>query len=62
MKRAIYLKKLSMSSFIDESGLVVPVTILKYIDQEFLGFKTTEKHGYNAIQYGFGLIKKKKIK
>ncbi|MAQ64925.1 50S ribosomal protein L3 [bacterium] len=61
MKRAIYLKKLSMSSFIDESGLVVPVTILKYIDQEFLGFKTTEKHGYNAIQYGFGLIKEKKL-
>ncbi len=61
MKRAIYLKKLSMSSLIDESGLVIPVTILKYIDQEILGFKTTEKHGYNAIQYGYGLVKEKKM-
>ena len=61
MKRAIYLKKLSMSSLIDESGSVIPVTILKYIDQEFLDFKTTEKHGYNAIQYGFGLVKEKKL-
>ncbi|RAP26439.1 50S ribosomal protein L3 [Candidatus Marinamargulisbacteria bacterium SCGC AG-333-B06] len=61
MKRAIYLKKVSMTSLIDENGKIYPVTVLKHIDQDILDIKTKEQHGYNAVRYIYGAVNVKKI-
>ena len=61
MKRALFLKKLSMSSLINDSGSVVPVTVLEYVDQEILSVKTKESDGYEAIQISFGKIAESKL-
>jgi large subunit ribosomal protein L3 len=61
MKRALFLKKLSMSSLINDSGSVVPVTVLEYIDQEILSIKTKENDGYEAVQFAFGNVSESKL-
>ena len=50
-----------MSSLINDSGSVVPVTVLEYVDQEILSVKTKESDGYEAIQISFGKIAESKL-
>jgi len=56
-KEALLGRKIGMSRIFNESGQVVPITVIEagpcYVTQ----IKTTEKDGYNAIQLGFGLTK-----
>ena len=51
-------RKLGMTRVFDEHGQVVPVTVIEagpcYVTQ----IKTVAKDGYNAIQLGFGQVKK----
>ncbi len=61
MERAIYLKKMSMTSLIDESGEVIPVTLLKYIEQDIIDVKNNEKHGYDSLCYAYGDVNQKKL-
>jgi len=55
----ILAKKLNMSQIFDESGKVIPVTILEAGPIKIIQIKTKKKDGYAAIQIGFG--KKKNI-
>jgi large subunit ribosomal protein L3 len=51
-------RKVGMARIFDESGRVVPVTVIEagpcYVTQ----IKTVDKDGYNAIQLGFGACKR----
>lgn len=59
--RGILGKKVGMTQLFDESGAVVPVTIIEagpcYITQ----VKTIETDGYNAVQLGFEEVAERKI-
>lgn len=59
--RGILGKKVGMTQLFDESGAVVPVTIIEagpcYITQ----VKTVETDGYNAVQLGFEEVAERKI-
>ncbi|OPX35775.1 50S ribosomal protein L3 [candidate division KSB1 bacterium 4484_188] len=52
-------KKIGMTRVFDESGNIVPVTVIEagpcYVTQ----IKTLEKDGYEAVQLGFGVKKEK---
>jgi large subunit ribosomal protein L3 len=51
-------KKLGMTQIFDESGNVVPVTVLEAGPCVVTQLKTKENDGYDAIQVGFGKAKK----
>jgi large subunit ribosomal protein L3 len=49
---AAFAQKLGMTHIYDDKNRHVPVTILKLTPQVITAVKTTEKDGYNAIQFG----------
>lgn len=53
--------KIGMTQIFDNNGAAIPVTIIKagpcFITQK----KTTDKHGYNAIQIGYKVVKANKL-
>ena len=57
MKKAIIGKKIGMTQIFDETGKVVPVTVIEagpcFVTQK----KTIENDGYEAVQIGYGTIK-----
>jgi large subunit ribosomal protein L3 len=59
--KGIIGKKVGMTQLFDESGAVVPVTVIEagpcYVTQ----VKTVETDGYNAIQLGFEEVAERKI-
>mgnify|MGYP001232576640 CR=1 FL=1 len=55
----LYAFKAGMSSIYDESGEVVPVTVLKYDNWYVSQLKTDDKDGYQAIQIACGPKKAK---
>jgi large subunit ribosomal protein L3 len=48
--------KIGMTQIFDESGNIIPVTILKVGPCVITQVKTMEKDGYNAIQVGYGNV------
>lgn len=54
-------KKLGMTQIYDESGLVIPVTVIKVDPIVVTQVKTVEKDGYNAIQVGTIAAKEKHL-
>lgn len=50
--------KLGMTQIIDESGIVTPITLVQANTLEVVKIKTSDTHGYNAIQVAFGTKKK----
>lgn len=54
MKKAILATKLGMTQVFDESGNLVPVTVLEAGPCVVTQIKTLENDGYEAIQVGFG--------
>lgn len=50
-----------MTRLFNESGEVVPVTILKYDTCVVTDVKTPEKHGYSAVQLSAGDVKTKNL-
>lgn len=61
MKKAILGKKLGMTQIFDESGKVIPVTVIEAGPCVVTQKKTVETDGYNAIQVGFGEIREKLV-
>ena len=59
--KGILGKKVGMTQVFDESGGVIPVTIIEagpcFVTQK----KTVEQDGYTAIQLGFEEVKPKQI-
>jgi large subunit ribosomal protein L3 len=51
--------KIGMTQIFDESGKIVPVTILKVGPCVVTQVKTEAKNGYNAIQIGYGNVSSK---
>lgn len=61
MKKAIIGKKVGMTQIFDESGKVIPVTVIEAGPCVVAQVKTTENDGYNAVQLGFGDVKESKV-
>ena len=59
MQKAIIGKKIGMTQIFDESGRVVPVTLIQAGPCTVVQKKTAEKDGYDAIQLGFENAKEK---
>ena len=54
MKAGLFAKKVGMTQIFDESGTILPVTILKTEVCQVSQIKTTETDGYNAVQIAYG--------
>ena len=54
-------KKLGMTRVFRETGEAVPVTVIEAGPCPVIAKKTAEKHGYNALQVGFGTRRKSRI-
>lgn len=57
MKKGIIGKKIGMTQIFDESGKVIPVTVVEAGPCVVVQKKTVENDGYEAIQLGFGDVK-----
>mgnify|MGYP000858045975 CR=1 FL=1 len=54
-------KKVGMTQIFDEEGQQVPVTVLEAGPCYVTGLRTKEKHGYDAVQLGFDLVREKRL-
>ena len=62
MKKAILAKKIGMTQIFDqESGEMIPVTVLEAGPCSVLQVKTVENDGYSAVKVGFGEIREKLV-
>ena len=61
MKKAILGRKIGMTQIFDETGKVVPVTVIEAGPCTVAQVKTVETDGYNAIQLGFVDVKESKL-
>ena len=61
MKKAIIGKKVGMTQIFDETGKVVPVTVIQAGPCKVVQKKSVEKEGYNAVQLGFEEIPERKL-
>ena len=61
MKKAIIGKKVGMTQIFDESGKVIPVTVVEAGPCVVTQKKTNETDGYIAVQLGFEDVKESKL-
>ena len=61
MVNGILGKKLGMTQVFDESGRVVPVTVIEAGPCVITQVKTVDSDGYEAVQLGFGDIKESRV-
>jgi len=61
MEKAIIGKKVGMTQLFDESGKVIPVTVIQAGPCTVCQVKTEEKDGYRAYQLGFGEVPERKL-
>ena len=61
MQKAIIGKKVGMTQIFDESGKVIPVTVVEAGPCTVTQLKTMEKDGYTAVQLGYQDIKESKL-
>ncbi len=61
MQKAIIGKKVGMTQIFDESGKVIPVTVIEAGPCVVTQKKTTETDGYIAVQLGFEDVKASKL-
>ena len=61
MNKGLIGKKIGMTQIFDESGKVIPVTVIEAGPCVVAQVKTVETDGYQAVQLGFGDIKEKKL-
>ncbi|MEG0570940.1 MAG: 50S ribosomal protein L3 [Oscillospiraceae bacterium] len=61
MKKGIIGKKIGMTQIFDESGKVIPVTVIEAGPCVVVQKKTIDNDGYNALQIGFGDMKPHKV-
>ena len=61
MQKAIIGKKVGMTQIFDETGKVIPVTVVEAGPCVVTQKKTEETDGYTAVQLGFEDIKEHKL-
>ena len=61
MQKAIIGKKIGMTQIFDETGRVVPVTLIQAGPCTVVQKKTAEKDGYDAIQLGYETVPERKL-
>lgn len=61
MKKAIIGKKVGMTQIFDESGKVIPVTVIEAGPCVVVQKMTKEKEGYEAVQLGYEEVAEKKL-
>ena len=61
LQKAIIGKKVGMTQIFDESGKVIPVTVIEAGPCVVVQKKTTENDGYNAVQLGFQDVKESRL-
>jgi large subunit ribosomal protein L3 len=61
MQKAIIGKKVGMTQMFDESGKVIPVTVIQAGPCPVTQVKTVERDGYAAVQLGYEDIKDRKL-
>ncbi len=61
MEKGIIGKKIGMTQIFDESGKVIPVTVVEAGPCVVVQKKTIENDGYEAVQLGFGDIRAKNV-
>ncbi len=61
MKKGIIGKKIGMTQIFDESGKVIPVTVIEAGPCVVVQKKTVENDGYTAVQLGFGEMKANRV-
>ncbi|MDQ7796792.1 MAG: 50S ribosomal protein L3, partial [Spirochaetia bacterium] len=54
-------KKVGMTQIFDETGRVVPVTVVQVVPNVVVSKKTAEKDGYNAVVVGVYEKKKSRV-
>ncbi|MDA3812825.1 MAG: 50S ribosomal protein L3 [Candidatus Cloacimonetes bacterium] len=54
-------KKIGMTQVFDETGNVIPVTVIKAGPCRVIHRKNKDKHGYDSVQLGFEEVDEKKI-
>jgi large subunit ribosomal protein L3 len=54
-------KKLGMTQIFEESGNLIPVSVIQAGPCPIVQVKTPDKDGYSAIQIGFGDIREKRV-
>ena len=61
MKKAIIGKKIGMTQIFDETGKVIPVTVIEAGPCVVAQVNTVETDWYDAIQLGYGEVKENKV-
>ncbi len=61
MQKGIIGKKIGMTQIFDESGKVIPVTVVEAGPCVVVQKKTVENDGYEAVQLGFGEAKVQRV-
>lgn len=61
MQKGIIAKKIGMTQIFDESGKVIPVTVVEAGPCVVIQKKTVENDGYAAVQLGYGEINEKNV-
>ena len=61
MQKSMIGKKIGMTQIFDESGKVVPVTVIEAGPCVVVQKKTVENDGYDSVQLGFGDVKIKNV-
>ena len=61
MNKTLVGKKIGMTQVFDETGKVIPVTVIEAGPCVVAQVKTVETDGYNAIQLGYGEVKESKL-
>ena len=59
MKKAIIGKKIGMTQIFEESGKVIPVTVIEAGPCVVVQKKTADTDGYDAVQLGFEDVREK---
>ena len=62
MRTGLIAKKIGMTSYFNDDGSVVPVTLLSIQDSEVTNIRTIEKNNYLAVQIGIENKENNKIK
>lgn len=61
MQKGLIGKKIGMTQLFDESGKVIPVTVVEAGPCVVVQKKITENDGYEAVQVGFGDVKVQRV-
>ena len=54
-------RKIGMTQIFDETGLIIPVTVIDVASNVVTQIKTAETDGYNAVQVGYEDVKEKTL-